>query len=61
MKIKIIKSVPATGQDNLLLNVIGQEFEVLDFDEENEEVSVYSELYKGEIVLNKSEYEVVSD
>lgn len=62
MRIRVIMNKPKYYQDTdaeSVENIIGQEFDVLDYDEELGEVSINSEQHGGIIVLNKEEYEVV--
>lgn len=69
MKIKVVASKPIDGQDEIK-ELIGKEFETVpyrDYDKEtrNEmkslgEVAIHVESERGNYILNKDEYEVIS-
>lgn len=55
MKVKLIDDKPLTYQESIE-HLIGNVYEVIYYDQEDESVSVMDESFGGEIVLNKSEY-----
>lgn len=58
MKVKVIANQPLDGQSDIQ-HLIGKEYEVKFYDQEDESVSVIDDSFGGEIVLNKGEYAIL--
>lgn len=60
MKVIVITSEPVDKGQDPIEKLIGKEYDVTDFDKEDNSVSVYDEhIFKGYIVLNENEYEIM--
>ncbi|GIN25539.1 hypothetical protein FDF40_03695 [Clostridium sporogenes] len=64
MLVKVIKSQPdirkGLEQDHID-HLIGNIFEVLDYDTEDDSVTVCDSSFSGKIVLNEKEYKIISE
>lgn len=63
MKVKVIASnpdlTPGIEQDTIS-NLIGNVYDVIFLDKEDNSVNVYEPTFKGEITLNNGEYKVIN-
>ena len=63
MKVKVIASKPDTTkglEQDSIISLIGKEYDVIFFDQDDNSVNVYEPSYQGEIVLNKREYKIIN-
>ncbi|MCF7618629.1 MULTISPECIES: hypothetical protein [Bacillus subtilis group] len=62
MIIKIIKSQPDTRErleQDHINHLIGNTYEVLNYDKDDNSVSIFDSSFGGEIVLNEKEYQII--